>query len=204
MKGKYMNQLQIFKNSEFGEIRAECVMSGNIVVKADYFIGGFKIDRFELLSCAINQSDRQTALSILRSASMMYHCQDDNTFNTLYEAAIETIVRKFDKNEFYYQGVFSKNVSTILGKNAHIIKRKGDNRNIPDAWVNMSGNDYPVEVKLHKFDKSALDQLQRYISNYECIGGIAVGETLTTDLPKNIVFVSLDQLMLAENNSSAK
>ena len=73
----------------------------------------------------------------------------------------------------------------------------------PDRWAARIGSNIPipVEVKLHAFDKAALEQLQGYMTEYECSDGIAIGEKLTVELPDNIRFISIKELTDADANS---
>ena len=103
-------------------------------------------------------------------------------------------------NEFHWQQVFKDVYPKI--KNVEIVDRKHDGRNIPDAWVKDKEEYIPVEVKLQHFDKSALNQLQRYMRAYKCSKGIAVAEKLTVELPENISFISHKDLMDADRKEN--
>lgn len=102
-------------------------------------------------------------------------------------------VNSLHETEYVYQSMFCKNVDKLI-PDAKCVNRKNDRHNIPDAWVELNGEDLPVEVKRYCFDKKALCQLQRYIDFFHTNGGIAVAEKLTVELPDNIVFISLDQV----------
>ena len=65
--------------------------------------------------------------------------------------------------------------------------------------MRINGEDVPVEMKLGTFNKKALTQLQRYISHYGSLSGIAVGESLKVVLPDNITFISIDRLEAIAN-----
>ncbi len=103
-------------------------------------------------------------------------------------------------NEFHWQQVFKDVYPKI--KNVEIVDRKHDGRNIPDAWVKDKEEYIPVEVKLKHFDKSALNQLKRYMRAYNCNKGIAVAEKLTVELPENISFISHKELKDADREEN--
>ena len=187
-----MNELQIFKNPEFGQVK---------IVKKDgqvqyLIIGGGKVDRFRLLALAdrIGMEDEKAAWQIMNLASILFHPQDDMTFNELYGAVAIDITRMNQKTESDLYPKFAKNVRKILGENAELIKRENVQKHQPDSWVQMNGQDIPVEIKLHSFDRKALKQLQRYMNFYNCQVGIAVGESLNVNLPNNIIFVRTGEL----------
>ena len=87
---------------------------------------------------------------------------------------------------------FKEKYKSKLGNNYQIVKRATDGKNIPDFWVFNGTDTVPVECKLHSFDKNALKQLQRYMTVYNCQTGIAVGSSLTVELPETIIFIGFD------------
>ena len=161
----------------------------------EFYVNNVKLDRFDLLALACRCEDKNEAWELMNLASRLYHPQDDEVFNVLYGAVAMEITRNNDTNEFYYQKLFKDNVKLILGKQYKLLKNKKNNpHHIPDAWVEMNGEEIPVEVKRGCFDKKALRQLKRYMFVYQSKQGIAVAKELTVDLPENIIFVSLAQL----------
>lgn len=190
-KDSRMNELKIFENNEFGEIRT--VTEGE---RTDYFVNGVMIDRFKLLAMACEAENEDEAWELMHIASILFHSQDDKTFNSLYGAVAMEITRSFIQNEFYYHGVFKKNYSKI--RDGKVIKNKSDGKNIPDAWVERSGYIIPVEIKLNKFDENALQQLERYMKTYGSKKGIACARELSVKLPKNIEFISFSELEKAD------
>ena len=182
-----MNELQIFNNEEFGSVRT-VTKDG----KKEYFVNGVKIDRFKLLAMACEEESEDNAWELMHIASIIFHPQDDETFNCLYGAVAMDITRRFMQNEFYYQSDFKNNYAKI--REGKVVKNKTDGHNIPDAWVERNGYIIPVEIKLRKFDKNALQQLNRYMKTYGSIKGIAVARELSIKLPKNVEFVSFSEL----------
>ena len=172
------------------------IQTVNIKGNKEYLLNGNLIDRFELLSIACEQDDEENAWNIMNLASILFHPLDDHVFNSLYGVVAMEITRSFIRNEFYYQKLFKSNYQKI--RNGKIVNIKTDGDNIPDAWVKLSNEIIPVEVKLKKFDKKALKQLKRYMRVYGCNKGIAVSDTLTVELPKNIEFISFLELKSAD------
>lgn len=111
----------------------------------------------------------------------------------IIHAIKQEIASSENKNEYHYQLLFKQYASKIF-HNCRIIHKKTDPHNQPDAWVEINGEEIPVEVKLADFNKSALKQLNRYMLAFKCYKGIAVARTLSIELPKNIIFVSNDTL----------
>lgn len=159
-------------------------------------IDGVKLNRFDLLALAseIAFDDKKLAWQIMKVASIMFHPQDDKTFNVLYGTVAMDIARQNYKTEASLYPKFEKAIKKLFGDRAEIIKKINNPKHQPDAWVRLEDQDIPVEMKLHSFDKKALKQLQRYMNFYSCKKGIAVGNSLTVDLPENIVFIPISKL----------
>ncbi|NMB41003.1 MAG: hypothetical protein GX996_03610 [Firmicutes bacterium] len=188
------NNLQVFKDSAFGEIRTGVVMDEKGV--RFLFAGDIKIDRFSMLALASKfaYEDDEYAWEILNLASKLFHHQNDFVFNELYRAVAMEITRVNLKGESDLYPVFNRNANKVLGVNAKVIKRRNNPKHQPDSWIRINGEDIPVEIKLNKFDNRALSQLKRYMNFYECSKGIAVANELTVKLPQNIQFISLERL----------
>jgi putative transposon-encoded protein len=159
-------------------------------------IDGIKLNRFDLLALASETAfdDEKLAWQIMNIASIMFHPQDDKTFNVLYGAVAMDIARKNYVTEASLYPLFEKAVKKLFGNNAEIVKKSNNPKHQPDAWVRIENQYIPVEIKLHSFDKKALSQLQRYMNFYNCKQGIAVGNSLMVDLPENIIFISINEL----------
>ena len=159
-------------------------------------MGGMTFNQFELLALASRAADESTdaAKDILKFASMLFHWQDDWAFKELYGLIAMNVARISMNSEIDLYGQFESCLTKLFGDNAKVIRRKNNPRHIPDSWVRIDDEDIPVEVKLHKFNSKALNQLQRYMDIYGCSKGIAVGEKATVDLPDNIIFVSIDEI----------
>lgn len=107
----------------------------------------------------------------------------------------ETVMRWYLDSRATEQDVyvwFRENISEILPSGARIVKKRNDRSHIPDFWVEIDGRLSPVECKLHEFDKSALDQLKRYMRFYGCRSGIAVASEFTCEVPSEITKVCFD------------
>lgn len=100
------------------------------------------------------------------------------------------------QNELYFQNLMKENIDDIFeGKYILDTERKDNPKHRIDIWLTDSkGVSIPVEMKLRNFNKSALDQLQRYMKFYKCDKGIAVARSLKVELPKNIEFINLSIL----------
>lgn len=171
--------------------------------KMECFVNGVLFDRFRLLSFAINTDTQEEANSILSIAKSLFSQLDDEVFNDMHFVTLLAVRDKFcyheKKNELYYQRMFNETYSKI--RNGVVVSHEHDGKNIPDSWV-MIGNDlYPVEVKKEKFDATAMRQLTRYIRAYKTKGGIAVGRTLKTVLPPNVEFIPISELETAMEES---
>ena len=187
-----MNNLQIFKSEDFGEIRVTSRWDRQRGKR--YFLNGMEVDRFELLAAAADADSEKEAWDIMNIASTIFHTLGDRTFNSLYGSVAIDIARRFQRNEFYYHEIFKKNISKVLGADAKVVKRKNNSHNFPDVWMQINNQYVPVEIKLHDFDLKALNQLSRYMNVYNCAYGIASAERLVVELPSNITFVSFKDL----------
>ena len=164
--------------------------------KMECYLNGIFADRFWILSYVLEQETPEEARAMLNIAERLFGKLGDEVFNKLYFAVQNTVMDRFwnygAKNEFYYQKMFNETYSKI--RDGKVVTHENDGKNIPDSWV-MIGNDlYPVEVKREKFDVAAMRQLTRYIKAYKTKGGIAVGKTLKTILPPNVEFISISEL----------
>lgn len=115
-------------------------------------------------------------------------------YDLLRTAVVHLIIDAFQKDEFYYHGLFNKYAHLVI-PGCEVVERTSDGKNIPDSWIFLDGKYMPVEVKLHKFDKKAKNQLERYMRVYNTLMGVAVARELTVSLPDNIVFVGLEELI---------
>jgi len=183
-----MNDLTIFKNDRFGEIRTT----------NQYAVLGILSS---VLSKAMNCSIEDEAWDTMHDVSKIGHQLDLKEFNDLYEATAEFLTNKFQKSEFYYHSLFNKLASSIIpGCTATL--RKNDGHNFPDSWVKINGREIPVEIKLHNFGEPAVKQLERYMNAYNSGFGIAVGCSLTSSIHDNILFIPISELELCEKNKS--
>ncbi|MGV5083110.1 hypothetical protein [Pseudomonas aeruginosa] len=80
--------------------------------------------------------------------------------------------------EFDVHRHFWSNPDSLL-PGAVRIARKHDGENIPDGWVELEGEQMPVEIKLGAFNQSASRQLRRYLLAYSARRGVAVGSDIT-------------------------
>lgn len=185
-----MNELKIFEN-------AECKITlSEVNGKKEILINGNILDRFGLLALAHDDENEENAWRLMGFTSKLFHPLDDWVFNDIYGCVAFDIARKFDKNEFYYQQLFSDEFPKI--RKGKLVDVKSDGKNIPDRWVDVGGELIPVEVKYGTFDAKALKQLLRYIKAYSCNRGIAVAQNVTVELPRNIEFISIDELKAAK------
>ena len=116
----------------------------------------------------------------------------------LESCVTQLLLRAVEERESDIYTLFKSNYQYILGEKCRIVMVKNDPRHIPDFWVKIGEEHFPVECKLHKFDKKALDQLLRYMRFYQCTRGIAVGEEFACEIPETITFISIDQLRRCE------
>lgn len=113
---------------------------------------------------------------------------------TMQEAMFRTIFRE---NEFTIQTMFNSYADRVI-PGAKVVKKKNDRHNVPDSWIEIDGEEIPVEVKYGNFNERALDQLNRYVIAYSCKRGVAVGRALKAELPEGYIFVSIDELRSAQ------
>lgn len=182
-----MNEMQIFQNEQFKDMDLS-----------------EQLQRFGLMAAYLAMASELANDDFLMSAERMLKaaCCDlggsysnSKLFDALY-AAVRYYVygcRSDSKNEYYYHYLFNKYAPKIIDR-CKIIKGKYNAHNQPDSWIELNGEEIPVEIKYRCFNKSALKQLQRYMTAFDAKKGVAVGRTLTVELPDNIIFVSNDEL----------
>ena len=159
-----------------------------------YYVNSIKIDKYDLLAAASNESSLERALEIIEVADHLFGVSPtDYTYFSLRNCVYENIMwEKSSRTELYYQDVFKKHIKEILGNNYELVKKTSDNRNIPDAWVSCNNEIIPVEMKIGNFDGKALKQLLRYMNKYDTKNGIAIGRQLAIEIPSNIQFIPID------------
>ena len=182
-----MNEMQIFKNEKFKDmdfseqLQRFGLMAAYLAMAAELADKGLKKSAERILHFACNECSG--------------YISESDLFLSLFDAVRHYIYGYcFDRdNEYTYHHLFNKYAPKII-HNCRVIERKGDYHNQPDSWIELNGEEVPVEIKLGNFDKKALKQLQRYINAFNAKNGVAVGRTLTVELPDNIIFVSNNEL----------
>lgn len=149
-----------------------------------------------LLSIAsdADENSGKAIIEFLRKEYCQGECFDYVLWN-LSSDVLANIAVFNKKSEQDIYNLFNNNYSKIY--DGKVTSYKNNPKCIPDSWVLKDGEYIPVEMKLHNFNKQALKQLNRCIDFCKCKHGIAVGEKLTVELPKNITFVSIDTLLKA-------
>lgn len=192
---------------ENADILISRIETGKAVIKTEtipimeevIMIDELPFRKYDLLGFAsklieINRLDE--AQSLLNMTRDLYDNKAGvDTFNricdSLYDLAIYEEIRK---DEIYYQGIFKSNCKKILGEEYNLYDKKELKQKRPDAWVEHKGIVIPVEMKMGKFNKRALRQLQGYMELYKCDYGIAIGLGISEVLPSNIKFVDLSEV----------
>lgn len=118
----------------------------------------------------------------------------------LLEADFTLQEAMFRENEFTIQALFNSYADCVI-PGAKVVKKKNDRHNVPDSWIELDGEEIPVEVKYGNFNKRAMDQLNRYVNAYSCKRGVAVGRALTTEFPEGYIFVSIEELETAQKEN---
>lgn len=67
------------------------------------------------------------------------------------------ITRNNSINEFTIHEIFKENINNIFNGKAKQIIKKNNMRHIPDVWIEIDDEEIPVEIKLHEFNKKALE-----------------------------------------------
>lgn len=145
---------------------------------------------YMLYEALLEEKEEDSWVWLNKSSEVLWHSK---IFNSIRNCVAKEIARRNSKNEYYYQRLFDRVANRLL-KGANPIHLKTNGKDIPDSFIDLNGETLPIEVKIGDFDKKAKQQLERYINNYNCERGIAVGRNLTVDLPENITFFSLKEL----------
>jgi len=149
--------------------------------------------RYDMLGMICEIEDKKEAWKAMRLVSELYHPLDDVTFNRLYDIVAMDLTWKHIKNENHIHDLFKKKIN-ILDPTIKVIDKKSNRKHVPDCWIEQNSKEIPVEIKLRYFGKTQTKQLLRYIKFYKCPYGIAVGVKLTVKLPKNIRYISIEDL----------
>jgi hypothetical protein len=149
---------------------------------------------YEMLAIASKASvdDSEFAEELMHILSVTFFAKHSRSFDELFHC-VHTTICVNDKRKQYessYLSYFKKHLDELVCPNAISIKKKNNGKDIPDAWVSIDGKEYPVEIKRWRCGKMALDQIKRYIDAYNAPGGFVIAESLITELPDNVTFIS--------------
>jgi len=136
----------------------------------------------EIVELAYN--DHKLALSLLKKV--------DTDFVYLKDAVlwmVQTIKQSSIPNEFDLHKKFFDNLNELI-PNAKVVKEDIVREHMPDGFIEINSELHVVEIKLNKFNNSALRQIQRYMKHYTA-KGVAVAKELTCVLPDDIIFIKL-------------
>ena len=128
-----------------------------------------------------NDTDR-----IFRALIELYKQTQTKLLNAIYEK------RNLYEKDLYK--IFDKNINQLLGFNAKVVKKKNNNKHIPDRWIEVNNKIIPIEFKRYGFTSENKKQLRRYMEFYDCRFGIAIGECLKTKLDNDMMFISISDL----------
>lgn len=127
-------------------------------------------------------------------------------YNTIRNSAMADVV--FTKNrrdtEARYYDLFEKHLHKVFDESTKVIEGHSNAKNKPDKWIEINGVEIPVEMKKGEFDAKALKQLQRYMSVFNSVAGVAVGSHMTVDCPTNVIFVPTSTLDYWESLETKK
>jgi len=129
-------------------------------------------------------SDHKLALLLLKKV--------DTDFVYLKDSVlwlIQTLKQNDIPNEFHLHKKFFDNLNQLI-PNAKVVKEDVIREHKPDGFIEINNELYGGEMKLKKFDCSALKQICRYMRHYTA-KGIAVSKELTCVLPDDVIFVKL-------------
>lgn len=193
-----MNNLVIMKDQQ-AVLRTNPETGEMLVVVNDVSLD--YIDLLDMVSKAsykVNEFGLDNLLATVRIAAAIAPVGKDTSF--LQQSVRELILRNFKgslPSEFDIHELVKEKVIKIV-EDSEIVQMINDRNHQPDLWLKVKGEEIPVEIKLSNFDLKALKQLERYIKHYNCNKGIAIGSNLVVDLPKNIYFISIEELRGAE------
>jgi len=155
-----------------------------------------------LIRSVYNAPTEECAWDLLNATLFFADAFDDEVYHDYYAMTAEWIVSNFDRdsllNEFYLHDLFDLTAQTIM-PDCSIVKKKHDNHNIPDRWVQKGNSVIPVEIKRGNFNNTCLKQLYRYMSAYDVNCGIAVGAKYTANPDNRIKFITIDEMVAARD-----
>jgi hypothetical protein len=107
--------------------------------------------------------------------------------------AMDTSLKMFitwlnDNTEYSQYPVFQKMIDTLI-PGASIVPPPLKHRLKPDFFVEREGLISPVEIKRGTFTNTAVKQLQRYMTAYNCVTGYAVAPKLAGTLASGMMFI---------------
>lgn len=188
-----MNELKIFKDCPASDWKQEDQLQA---------LGQMAYMLSLAVEAITKKNDVKTAYEIMNKSWDLYCAAKSEKFILLYHAVSVYIAMEDSKfnSEFHLHYLFNK-YACLLIEGCKVVSKKANGKDIPDSWVEVNGELMPVEIKKFSFGEKAKKQLQRYISAYNAIGGVAVARTLDVDLPENITFIPVDRLLEMEKQA---
>lgn len=163
-------------------------VGGHLLDYADLF------DLISRMSYKVKEHGLQNLLTLIDVAKLLIPTNKNVPY--LEQAVRELVLRNFQSSldsEFDIQDLAKEKIVHLI-EGSKVIDKTPDSKHMPDIWLEIEGKEIPVEVKLNKFDAKAKEQLARYVNFYESSKGVAVGRELTTELPNNMMFISIKEL----------
>lgn len=177
---------------------------GNLVVSSRE---GRHLDYIGLYELASKKSYEVSKYGVSKLLSLVDLAKaitpEDKNLPFIEQSVRELILRNYMSSiprEKDIQSIVKENITKVFNE-CEVISRINDHRHQPDLWLVVQGEEVPVEIKLKKFNRKALEQLERYITFYKCNKGVAIAEKLTTKLPQNIKFISVMEFLSREEEN---
>lgn len=142
--------------------------------------------KIEAFSNALDELD--AAKASLRQAGIWASAYD-TLWLAMYLHVIDGML-KCAPGEMALQQHLRDNLRAYIdGESVPVRSKNGEG--LCDLLIRKNGADCPMEVKLHKFDRSAKEQLRRYMDFYQAPVGYAAAPALTTTLDPDMIFVDV-------------
>lgn len=168
-------------------------------IEEERIYNGFEIIPIVDLMLCDNQF--KIASDLIKLTRLLFHTYKDKTITEcMYLHSLEHLdyrrieLRTVFYNELFLYDLIKRDISVLIPSavvvDFHIIQG-----HIPDLMIELDGEMCPVEVKKSNINKSALDQLRRYLRVYNCKKGFLMGTKLSTVIEEDhITFIDISHL----------
>lgn len=145
-----------------------------------------------IMATALKCKNKKDAKELLHLVDGIYSPWNSDIYEELFSSVYCEVLEKFKRDEYYYMQLLRDSL-----EDAKLIEIQTGEKT--KMCVTYNGILTPVELTMNNFNSNAKKRLVRFMNDCDCKKGIAIGRKLKVKLPSNIMFMSLDELEVLNN-----